>query len=69
MGGVLEDASGPVACWVDGLRREDLLRYAATPGGPKRNALAWLVRLRVWKGRFSRATLAPLSSNSAAPWR
>eukprot|EP00969_Alexandrium_andersonii_P362777 15460461-Alexandrium_andersonii.AAC.1 len=34
MGGVLEDASGHVACWFDGLGPENLSRFRGAQGDP-----------------------------------
>eukprot|EP00969_Alexandrium_andersonii_P031189 1360751-Alexandrium_andersonii.AAC.1 len=67
MGG-LQDTSGFISHWFDRVQDEDLARFRAARGDPKRNtlweALAVLVSLRAWHERFSRNTPASACSDN-----
>eukprot|EP00969_Alexandrium_andersonii_P363741 15462580-Alexandrium_andersonii.AAC.1 len=68
MAGVLQDSSGYLSYWFDGLRREDLDRYQGLRGDPAFNtlweALAVLISLRVWRTSFTRQTPVSVSSDN-----
>eukprot|EP00969_Alexandrium_andersonii_P147471 6521021-Alexandrium_andersonii.AAC.1 len=68
MAGVLQDSSGYVSYWFDGLRPEHLERVQGLRGYPAFNtlweALAVLIRLRVWRTLLTRRTPVSVSSDN-----
>eukprot|EP00969_Alexandrium_andersonii_P189642 8379040-Alexandrium_andersonii.AAC.1 len=60
MAGVLQDSSGYVPYWFDGLHPEDFEQCQGLRGDPASNtlweALAVLISLRVWRTLFTRQT-------------